>query len=79
MTLLKYLIVGCVIVLGGPLILKKLFGSDTPPDLYIDARNVLPKVQKSGKVKRRKNEFVYLLFYSHKHLLFLKKKLFKSS
>eukprot|EP00105_Crassostrea_gigas_P035285 XP_019919433.1 PREDICTED: putative polypeptide N-acetylgalactosaminyltransferase 10 isoform X3 [Crassostrea gigas] len=48
-TLLKYLIVGCVIVLGGPLILKKLFGSDTPPDLYIDARNVLPKVQKSGK------------------------------
>lgn len=61
MTLLKYLIVGCVIVLGGPLILKKLFGSDTPPDLYIDARNVLPKVQKSGKVKGRKNEFVLLI------------------
>lgn len=49
MTLLKYLIVGCVIVLGGPLILKKLFGSDTPPDLYVDARNVMPKAHKGGK------------------------------
>lgn len=60
MTLLKYLIVGCVIVLGGPLILKKLFGSDTPPDLYIDARNVMPKAHKGGKVKNRKISLVLI-------------------
>lgn len=42
--LLKYLIVGCVIVLGGLFILKKLFGLDIFLDLYIDVRNVLLKV-----------------------------------
>lgn len=50
-TVLKYLIVGSVIVLGGPLVLKKLFGSDSPPDIYVDARNVMPKAPQDSKVQ----------------------------